>query len=369
MSNQTFLKTIYENEEDRQLAWILSILIWATWGIYLFVLFTAIYYLDWKLIIVIVVGCALQIVPLALLRRRRLRAGSLAIVLIVLGTITIIATIGQGIRDLSIVAFPILFIFAGLTLNRAFFRLCVGLTLASVCWLVVGETNGWFVTQPFNGEMSNWFYLIGTTIILLVAALAVDLLATNVRNSLERARSEIAQRKSVEEKLRYQSMHDSLTNIYNRAFFMEELERLERSREFPVSIVVADVDKLKIVNDTYGHGAGDKLLQQAALVLHSVFREGDMLARIGGDEFAVLLPTTNAVTAEHRLVSVKEQLAKYNGEHPDLAPVQLSLGVATAEENNLAEAFMLADQRMYADKAAHSLNANLDSVPTRDTQD
>jgi len=271
--NQAYLTTIYQNEEDRQLARIISILIWAAWGTYLFVLFTALFYGDWKLIIAILAGCTLQIVPLILLRRRNLRASSLTIVLIMLGTITIIATIGQGIRDLSIVAFPIIFIFAGMTLNRALFRLCIGLALGAVCWLDLGETFGWFVTQPFNGEMANWFYLIGTSIILLVAALAVDLLATNVRTSLEQAQAEIAQRKIVEEKLRYQGLHDSLTNIYNRAFFMEELTRLEHGREFPVSVVVADVDKLKIVNDTQGHAAGDKLLQQAAIVLGSVFRK------------------------------------------------------------------------------------------------
>jgi diguanylate cyclase (GGDEF)-like protein len=148
-----------------------------------------------------------------------------------------------------------------------------------------------------------------------------------------------------------------LTGIYNRAFFETELERFKTSREFPVSVIVADVDKLKITNDTLGHAAGDELLRQAVSVLRSVFRAGDVLARIGGDEFAVLLPNTDAVTAEQLLSRVRAKLVEHNTQHPDL-PVQVSLGAATAAKDALVEAFTLADQRMYADKAARKASAN-----------
>lgn len=481
--NQRYLQTVYESEEDWQLARILSMLIFASLGTYLFVVFTGLYYGDWKLIAVTMAGCALQILPLALIRRGYLRASSMIVVLSTLGTVTFIATVGQGIRDLAIVAFPIVLIFAGLTLNHALFRLCVGLTLAAVCWLVIGEINRWFVTKPFDGVVANWIYLIVTILILLVAALAVDLLATNMRKSLELARHEISQRKLAEEalrekevqyrnladsgialiwrsgtdklcnyfnlpwlkftgrtleqelgngwaegvhpddrnrcletyitafdkreafdmeyrvrdvsgkyrwlrdlgvpnynsagefigyighcfditdlklteeQLRYQGTHDVLTGIYNRAFFETELTRLEHSREFPASIIMADVDMLKAANDIWGHTTGDDLLCRAANLLRSVFREGDVLARIGGDEFAALLPNTNAATAEQIMSRVRQQLAKHNAKHLTL-PVQLSLGTATAEKNNLTNAFMLADKRMYADKAAHKSSAN-----------
>ncbi|MBI5353878.1 MAG: GGDEF domain-containing protein [Chloroflexi bacterium] len=344
------MSSVYENEEDRQLARILSMLIWASWGVYLFVILSGLYFNDWAVISVTLTGCVSLVIPLILLRQRNLRASSLIVTLIVLATITIIATVGQGIRDLAIVALPIVIIFAGLTLPQSLFRLSVGLTLAAVCWLVFGEANGWFTTKPFAGEMTNWFYLIGTSLILLVAALSVELLATNMRRSLGQARSEIAQRTHIEGQLRFQGTHDALTNIYNRAFFMDELNRLEHSRDFPISVIMADVDKLKAVNDIQGHARGDELLRHTAKILHSVFRERDVLARIGGDEFAVLLPTTNEAIAEQMLVRVKDQIARHNAEHPDL-PVELSLGASTAENNNLAEVFTVADRRMYADKA------------------
>jgi diguanylate cyclase (GGDEF)-like protein/PAS domain S-box-containing protein len=196
------MSTNIENEEDRTLAVVLTTLIWALWGVYLFVIITGIFFYDRVLIALTLAGCALLGIPMVLLKRHHLRTASLVITLIELSTVTIIATVGQGIRDLALVTFPIIFIFAGLALERKYFLICVGLALVAVCWLVFGETFGWFVTKPFQGGATNWFYLLGVTLILLVAALAVDLLASYMRKSLERTRAEVVQRKQAEEALR-----------------------------------------------------------------------------------------------------------------------------------------------------------------------
>lgn len=163
------------------------------------------------------------------------------------------------------------------------------------------------------------------------------------------AARDISDRKEIESQLRYQGTHDILTGIYNRAFFEEELTRFERGREYPVSIIMADVDGLKLVNDTKGHAFGDQLLKQTAFVLSSVFRAGDVLARIGGDEFGVLLPGTDHSAAESMVLRIKVKLNDHNKTHVEL-PVQISIGVATAETGNLMKAFSLADQQMYAEK-------------------
>ena len=161
---------------------------------------------------------------------------------------------------------------------------------------------------------------------------------------------DITERKHAEEELRKMSIHDSLTGLYNRNFFMEEMARLERGRDFPVSIVMADLDGLKQLNDQEGHAAGDNLLNHAAEVLTMAFRAGDVVARIGGDEFAVLLPATDASTAKQLLERVQEIIQKHQIDHPEIQ-LSLSLGVGTSTDPApLADTLKIADANMYREK-------------------
>ncbi len=165
---------------------------------------------------------------------------------------------------------------------------------------------------------------------------------------------DITERKQTEEKLRYMSTHDALTGLYNRAYFKEEMERLEQGRQFPVSIVVADVDRLKNVNDTLGHAAGDELIIRAALLLKGAFRAEDVVARIGGDEFAVLLPSADTVAVDEALHRLAARLKSYNESNVEAA-LSMSLGAATAVKGDrLEETLRLADKRMYHDKSTKS---------------
>jgi diguanylate cyclase (GGDEF)-like protein/PAS domain S-box-containing protein len=161
---------------------------------------------------------------------------------------------------------------------------------------------------------------------------------------------DITERKETESQLLYISTHDMLTGLYNRAFFDEELQRAGNSRSLPVSIVMADVDRLKEVNDRLGHYAGDQLLKGAAHVLKTAFRQGDVVARIGGDEFAAILLSTDEETALEVVARVRNVLDAYNRteEGPQLS---LSLGTATADSvERLLDAWANADALMYIDK-------------------
>jgi diguanylate cyclase (GGDEF)-like protein len=163
---------------------------------------------------------------------------------------------------------------------------------------------------------------------------------------------DITERKETEAKLRYLSTHDMLTGLYNRAYYDEELERLKNGRTFPVTIVVADVDRLKLVNDRQGHAAGDELLKLTAQVMKGAFRTEDLVARIGGDEFAVILPETATHAAQEVIDRIRKSLAVILGD--DGRPVlSLSLGCATAlDGEGLIEAWQRADELMYEDKLA-----------------
>ena len=161
---------------------------------------------------------------------------------------------------------------------------------------------------------------------------------------------DITVRKESEAKLRYYSSHDSLTGLYNRAYFNEELHRLERGRDFPVSILVADLDCLKKTNDTLGHAAGDQLIRHAAAVMQEGVRGDDVVARIGGDEFAVILPRTDADQAALVMERIRECEALHNFGSPG-ETIAISLGAATATaKGSLAPVLILADRRMYEDK-------------------
>jgi diguanylate cyclase (GGDEF)-like protein len=160
---------------------------------------------------------------------------------------------------------------------------------------------------------------------------------------------DITERKLAQERLEFISLHDLMTGVYNRAFFEEELARFEKSRNYPISILVADMDNLKRINDVHGHAAGDLALQQMASVIKGCFREDDVIARIGGDEFAVLLP---GVKEECALKSIDRIQAAVEENNQDLDPdaaIAISIGTATAEQGDgLVECLEKADEAMYS---------------------
>lgn len=166
---------------------------------------------------------------------------------------------------------------------------------------------------------------------------------------------DITERRKAEAKLKQLSTSDELTGLHNLMFFDAEMSRLSRGRQFPMAVIIAHVDGIREVNDSLGHAVGDELLKRASAVLRETFRAEELMARVGGDEFAVLLPKTDAVTAELALnrtrINLQFHNSTYNG--PRLS---LSLGAAAAKTSQLlAEALKQADERMYREKAAHKL--------------
>lgn len=152
------------------------------------------------------------------------------------------------------------------------------------------------------------------------------------------------------QELERQSTRDELTQLYNRAFFEAELDRFDEGRSFPISVLAVDVDGLKPVNDHQGHAAGDVFLRRTAAVLRSCFRAEDVVARVGGDEFAVLLPELDAEGLRRSMDRLVDDIDRHNTVYRGGA-LALSFGGATAEgPGRLRRALSEADAAMYAHK-------------------
>jgi len=161
----------------------------------------------------------------------------------------------------------------------------------------------------------------------------------------------ITARKKAEEYLRYLGTHDAMTGLYNRAFFEEQMQKFADAQN--ISIIMADLDGLKQVNDKLGHQAGDNFIRRAAEVLKSSFDEDNIVARIGGDEFAALLPGHNEEDVERAAERIRS-LIPLNNKYYQGPELNISMGAATRRKDEpLEKTMMRADDSMYREKAVH----------------
>ena len=147
-----------------------------------------------------------------------------------------------------------------------------------------------------------------------------------------------------------QSLIDPVTHVQNRNYFEATLTILQKSRRYPISILMVDVDGLKKINDSMGHSFGDELIKRTAECLKLACRADDIICRIGGDEFGVIFTKTDNLILRDIIKRISEQLEQNNQKYPEM-PLHFSIGEASAtSQDNLLETLKLADTRMYANK-------------------
>jgi len=193
-----------------------------------------------------------------------------------------------------------------------------------------------YIVKPFQKEV-------------VLARVNTHLKLSETQKKLKRTNKDL---KNLLTEVEYLSFHDELTGLYNRRFFENELERISNSRRLPLTLLVADMDQLKFINDNYGHKMGDNYIKAAAEILDKSSRNEDITARIGGDEFAIILAETGFEEADRIYQRIKNNIELYNQENKLVRRLEISLGFAvkTKKEQNIDKIFKQADKMMYNNK-------------------
>lgn len=175
--------------------------------------------------------------------------------------------------------------------------------------------------------------------------------------------SDISERKQKEAEIHYLNCYDTLTGLHNRRCFDENRDKIDIPENLPLSVIFADINGLKMTNDIFGHTAGDELIKKSSEILQQACGQDDIVARIGGDEFIILLPKTTGEYAEKILARIR---AGFADAHIEAIKCSISLGLDTKQshEQSLEEIMANAENAMYKDKTMNRQSINKDIIDT-----
>ena len=204
------------------------------------------------------------------------------------------------------------------------------------------------ITIAGNDELAQ----VATTVNQMLDRIAVD--RQQIEQINRQLQEELTERTRAEQVLQYSSEHDALTGLFNRRYFEATLANLRHIRTVGVGVICCDLDGLKLVNDTFGHAAGDVMLQRTAAMLREVLPEAALIARVGGDEFVVLITDVD----ESMLQQAYKQFQTYKEAGATTAhafPLQISVGYRYRAQcqpgsNELNQMLKEADDEMYRQK-------------------
>jgi diguanylate cyclase (GGDEF)-like protein/PAS domain S-box-containing protein len=173
--------------------------------------------------------------------------------------------------------------------------------------------------------------------------------------------TDITERKTREENINYLSYHDTLTGLYNRRYFAENSSIVDNADNLPLSVIFADVNGLKLTNDIFGHTAGDALIKKASEILKQSCRDSDIVARVGGDEFIILLPKTDRYSVRKIMTRIRSGFSKAK-----VAAIKCSISIGadtkTSPDQPIEEIIANAEDEMYKDKTLNRKMINADII-------
>ncbi|KXS49331.1 MAG: Uncharacterized protein A8274_231 [Halanaerobium sp. 4-GBenrich] len=197
-----------------------------------------------------------------------------------------------------------------------------------------------YIVKPFQKEV-------------VLARVNTHLKLNETQKKLEKTNNEL---KKLLDEVKYLSFHDEMTDLYNRRYFENELDRLSNSRQLPITIFVADIDRLKFINDNYGHNKGDQYIKAAADILKRSTRSEDIVARIGGDEFAIILTESGFEAAKIIFDRIRANVIEYNNRNQLVESLEISIGfsIKVKDDENIDNIFQQADEMMYNNKGKNT---------------
>jgi diguanylate cyclase (GGDEF)-like protein len=196
-----------------------------------------------------------------------------------------------------------------------------------------------------------WIAIFGFVLFLIIIIIVISAWNSSLKSAVKEKTHAIEKSKK---ELEFKTYHDELTGLYNRVYLVEILKQLEQKSSLPFSMIVADLNALKITNDTFGHKTGDQMLIRVSEIIKENIKDHHVACRIGGDEIVVLMPSTS----EQESVDIVENIqnATLTAKDDPIKPL-IALGCATTYEdghNSYSRLFRLAEDKMYANKMADS---------------
>ena len=203
---------------------------------------------------------------------------------------------------------------------------------------IVTDLEALRIVNTYKG----WIYVLVTGVILYLL----------IARQYEKLREREGEILRSETKYRYIADHDLLTDLYNRHYFVEELRRLDVPENLPLTFIVGDINGIKLVNDSFGHATGDKIIRLVADSLRKCVGDG-FVCRLGGDEFGILLKGKNDEYGEELIRRIKTEIAQIRLGALDVS-VSFGYGTKHEPEDSMAEMIKKAEDAMYSRKTYES---------------